>query len=118
MTLSGAVGRDLHTDASVIPKQQALNTDSAAKRDLPLCLQSLSDSLKLARVACIDESEAYFGGADPSTCIGPRNEGAAISLLQQRLRSERDNTCGICQCELNFLNNLLVFGSMKVYLLI
>lgn len=106
MTLSGAVGRDLHTDASVIPKQQALNTDSAAVRDLPLCLQSLSDSLKLARVACIDESEAYFGGADPSTCVGPRNEGAAISLLQQRLRSERDNTCGICQCNLKFSKQL------------
>ena len=111
MTLSGSVGCDLHTDASVIPNQQALITDSADVKDLTMCLQSLSETLKLARVACIDELEAYFGGADPSTCIGPRNEGAAISLLQQRLRSERDNTCGVCQCNLNSSNNLLVCNS-------
>ena len=94
MTIHGPVRSDLYTDASMIPSHQALIRDSGDVKELVMRLESITESLKLSRMACLDGMEAYFGGADPSTCIGPRNESAAISLLQQRLQSERDSTCG------------------------
>ena len=101
MTILGPVRPELHTDAAVIPSHQALIRDSGDVEDLAMRLESTTESLKLARIACLDGLEEYFGGADPSTCIGPRNESAAISLLQQRLQSERDSTCGNCRFILN-----------------
>ena len=72
MTLSGAVGRDLPYRCSVIPKQQALNTDSAAVRDLPLCLQSPFRLFEAGKGSLHRRIRSILRGADPSTCVGPR----------------------------------------------
>ena len=111
MTISGPVRPDSPTNACVFLSQQALIRESGDVKDIALHLESLTESLKLARKACLDELEAYFGEADPSKCIGPRNESAAISLLQQRLQSEGDSSRGDHQFTLRFVPGWLTCNS-------
>ena len=82
---------DLAADASINAVQQGLLRDLGLSAEyafesnkLPASI--LSDFLTRARIACIDGMEAYFGRLEPTRCIGARNEGAAISLLQQKAR--------------------------------
>lgn len=78
---------NLSVDASVNAVQRRLLRDAGLSTNLDVCSDKLSESLVRARIACLDGMEAYFGVLHSATCIGARNEGAAISLLQQQLQS-------------------------------
>ena len=82
---------DLTADASIPAVQEGLLRDHGLSAEYEiesnkLSASVLSDVLTRARIACIDGMEAYFGRLEPTRCIGARNEGAAISLLQQKTR--------------------------------
>ena len=85
------MGFGLSADASVKALQQRLLKDVGLTTEYTtgsdsVSDRSISDLLKMARIACIDRMEAYFSGdLQPTGCISARNEGAAISLILQRV---------------------------------
>jgi hypothetical protein len=56
-------------------------------RDIALKKSQVGELIKVARVACLNDMELYFGIESADMSINPRNEAAALSLLLQELTS-------------------------------
>lgn len=56
-------------------------------RDIALINCQVGELIKVARVACLNDMELYFGIESADMSINPRNEAAALSLLLQELTS-------------------------------
>lgn len=56
-------------------------------RELDLKQCQIDELIKVARIACLDHMEVYFGVENTHNIISPRNEAAALSLLLQKVET-------------------------------
>ena len=66
-----------------IKEQLLVKIGLSRSTDLMRC--PVEEMIKVARIACLNDMELYFGIENIETPINPRNEAAALSLLLQDL---------------------------------
>ena len=54
-------------------------------RNIALVSCQITELIKVARIACLNEMELYFGVETTEDMVNPRNEAAALSFLLQEL---------------------------------
>ncbi|BDA42806.1 probable actin-histidine N-methyltransferase [Coccomyxa sp. Obi] len=72
-------------------------------RDIALMGCQITELIKVARIACLNELELYFGVETTEEMVNPRNEAAALSFLLQELTTSPEQGKG------NVLSGLTAF---------